>query len=107
MVLLHGFCTAFLQVNELDAAVNRAAEQPQRFGLTAEEIASRRKWISATRRQVRQQQHLRLLKLKAAATALPSSAAARCLSNTVMPERQQQLQRKVIGLHPPLACSGL
>jgi syntaxin 6 len=42
-----------VQVNELDAAVNRAAEQPQRFGLTPEEISSRRKWISATRRQVR------------------------------------------------------
>ncbi|WIA15027.1 hypothetical protein OEZ86_003679 [Tetradesmus obliquus] len=40
------------QVNELDAAVNRAAEQPQRFGLTPEEIASRRKWISSTRRQI-------------------------------------------------------
>ncbi|KAF6264347.1 Qc-SNARE, Tlg1/Syntaxin 6-family [Scenedesmus sp. NREL 46B-D3] len=40
------------QVNELDSAVNRAAEQPQRFGLTPEEIASRRKWISATRRQI-------------------------------------------------------
>jgi hypothetical protein len=40
------------QVNELDSAVNRAAEQPQRFGLTPEEISSRRKWITATRRQV-------------------------------------------------------
>lgn len=41
-----------VQVNELDAAVNRAAEQPQRFGLTPEEISSRRKWITSTRRQV-------------------------------------------------------
>lgn len=41
-----------LQVNELDSAVNRAAEQPQRFGLTLEEISSRRKWITSTRRQV-------------------------------------------------------
>eukprot|EP00879_Flechtneria_rotunda_P014286 GHRR01014924.1.p2 GENE.GHRR01014924.1~~GHRR01014924.1.p2 ORF type:complete len:139 (+),score=37.62 GHRR01014924.1:1072-1488(+) len=40
------------QVNELENAVNRAAEQVQRFGLTPEEIASRRKWISSTRRQV-------------------------------------------------------
>lgn len=40
------------QVNELDSAVNRAAEQPQRFGLTPEEISSRRKWITSTRRQV-------------------------------------------------------
>ena len=27
------------QVNELDSAVNRAAEQPQRFGLTPEELS--------------------------------------------------------------------
>jgi hypothetical protein len=47
--LLLLFC---FQVNELDSAVTRAAEQPQRFGLTPEEIASRRKWISTTRRQV-------------------------------------------------------
>lgn len=40
------------QVNELDSAVNRAAEQPQRFGLTPEEISSRRKWITSTRRQI-------------------------------------------------------
>jgi syntaxin 6 len=41
-----------MQLNELDNAVNRAAEQPQRFGLTPEEIASRRKWIGNTRKQV-------------------------------------------------------
>lgn len=45
-------CMVLAQVNELDSAVNRAAEQPQRFGLTPEEISSRRKWITATRRQV-------------------------------------------------------
>jgi len=41
-----------LQLKELDNAVNRAAENPQRFNLTVEEIGSRRKWITGTQRQV-------------------------------------------------------
>lgn len=40
------------QVKELEAAVDRAAEQPQRFNLTPDEIASRRKWIGTTKRQI-------------------------------------------------------
>ena len=48
----HYLFSLALQLNELDNAVNRAAEQPQRFGLTPEEIASRRKWIGHTRKQV-------------------------------------------------------
>lgn len=40
------------QLKELEAALDRAAQQPQRFNLTVEEIASRRKWISSTRRQI-------------------------------------------------------
>ncbi|GIL81703.1 hypothetical protein Vretimale_1343 [Volvox reticuliferus] len=40
------------QLNELDTAVDRASENPQRFNLTPEELSSRRRWISNTRRQV-------------------------------------------------------
>eukprot|EP00878_Enallax_costatus_P008417 GHUV01008798.1.p1 GENE.GHUV01008798.1~~GHUV01008798.1.p1 ORF type:complete len:226 (+),score=54.80 GHUV01008798.1:292-969(+) len=58
------------QVNELDNAVNRAAEQAQRFGLTPEEIASRRKWISTTRRQI-----TGMLDTIKTATAAPINAA--------------------------------
>lgn len=43
---------ACLQLNELENAVNRAAEQPQRFNLTPEEITSRKKWVTTTRKQV-------------------------------------------------------
>ncbi|GBF87781.1 hypothetical protein Rsub_00492 [Raphidocelis subcapitata] len=39
------------QLKELEAALDRAAEQPARFNLSQDEIASRRKWIAATRRQ--------------------------------------------------------
>jgi hypothetical protein len=41
-----------LQLNELSSAVDVAAENPARFNLTADEVASRRKWIENTRRQV-------------------------------------------------------
>jgi len=40
------------QVKELEAAVDRAAEQPQRFNLSTEEVASRRKWVTGTRRAI-------------------------------------------------------
>ncbi|GFR49902.1 hypothetical protein Agub_g12008 [Astrephomene gubernaculifera] len=40
------------QLNELDTAVDRASENPQRFNLTPEELSSRRRWISNTRRQL-------------------------------------------------------
>ncbi|KAG2497799.1 hypothetical protein HYH03_004070 [Edaphochlamys debaryana] len=40
------------QLNELDGAVTRASENLQRFNLTPEELNSRRKWISNTRRQL-------------------------------------------------------
>ncbi|PNH00708.1 Syntaxin-61 [Tetrabaena socialis] len=34
------------QLNELDTAVDRASENPQRFNLTPEELSSRRRWIA-------------------------------------------------------------
>ncbi|KAG2422428.1 hypothetical protein HXX76_016043 [Chlamydomonas incerta] len=40
------------QLNELDTAVDRASENPQRFNLTPEELSSRRRWITNTRRQL-------------------------------------------------------
>uniref|UniRef100_A0A7S0WJC1 t-SNARE coiled-coil homology domain-containing protein n=1 Tax=Chlamydomonas leiostraca TaxID=1034604 RepID=A0A7S0WJC1_9CHLO len=40
------------QLNELNSAVDVAAENPARFNLTSEELNSRRKWIDNTRRQV-------------------------------------------------------
>ncbi|KXZ49371.1 SYP6 protein [Gonium pectorale] len=39
-------------LNELDTAVDRASENPQRFNLTPEELSSRRRWIGNTRRQL-------------------------------------------------------
>jgi hypothetical protein len=49
-VLVH---TACLQLNELNSAVDVAAENPARFNLTSEELASRRRWIEGTQRQAR------------------------------------------------------
>eukprot|EP00201_Polytomella_parva_P006085 CAMPEP_0175077422 /NCGR_PEP_ID=MMETSP0052_2-20121109/23386_1 /TAXON_ID=51329 ORGANISM="Polytomella parva, Strain SAG 63-3" /NCGR_SAMPLE_ID=MMETSP0052_2 /ASSEMBLY_ACC=CAM_ASM_000194 /LENGTH=202 /DNA_ID=CAMNT_0016346895 /DNA_START=113 /DNA_END=721 /DNA_ORIENTATION=+ len=40
------------QLRQLDIAVDKASENPERFNLTPEELASRRVWISTTRRQV-------------------------------------------------------
>lgn len=40
------------QLNELNSAVDVAAENPARFNLTIEECNSRRRWIENTRRQV-------------------------------------------------------
>jgi len=40
------------QLSELDAAVGRAAADPGRFNLTAQEIEGRRRWVTNTRRQV-------------------------------------------------------
>lgn len=40
------------QLNELENAVNRAQENPQRFNLSVDELNGRRKWITNTRRQI-------------------------------------------------------
>lgn len=40
------------ELNQLDAAVEQASENPQRFNLTPEELSSRRKWLNNTRRQL-------------------------------------------------------
>lgn len=56
-------------MKELEAAVDRAAEQPARFNLTPDEIASRRKWVASTRRQI--DSMLETLKV---ATAAPVNA---------------------------------
>lgn len=40
------------QLTELDTAVDKASVDPAKFNLTTEELASRRKWINNTRRQV-------------------------------------------------------
>jgi hypothetical protein len=57
------------QLKELEAALDRAAEQPQRFNLSPDEIASRRKWIQSARRQLEG-----LLDTLKTATAAPVSA---------------------------------
>lgn len=40
------------QLKELDAAVDRAAANPQRFNVTSDEAAARRKWVAGSRRAV-------------------------------------------------------
>lgn len=70
--------------------MNRAAENPQRFNLTTEEIASRRKWIATTRRQVEAMSET-LKTATAAPTANPvESKVAKANEAFLSGERQQQ-----------------
>lgn len=40
------------QLNELDGAIRKAAENPGRFNITSEELNSRKKWLQAALRQI-------------------------------------------------------
>mmetsp|Transcript_68173 Transcript_68173/g.215660 ORF Transcript_68173/g.215660 Transcript_68173/m.215660 type:complete len:245 (-) Transcript_68173:857-1591(-) len=48
----HGIDSASWQLEELDKAIGVAEKDPLRFGVDADEVASRRKWTTATRAQV-------------------------------------------------------
>ncbi len=43
---------SFLQVDEMEKAVDVAESNMTRFGLTQQEVASRKKWVNKTRQQV-------------------------------------------------------
>lgn len=49
------------QVDEMEKAVDVAEKNMNRFGLTTQEIRSRRSWVHDTRRTVRQDKHLEIL----------------------------------------------
>ena len=50
-----------IQVDEMEKAVDVAEKNMNRFGLTTQEIRSRRSWVHDTRRTVSQDKHLKSL----------------------------------------------
>ena len=48
--------TELLQVDEMEKAVDVAESNMARFGLTHQEVASRKKWVNKTRQQARELQ---------------------------------------------------
>ena len=50
-----------IQVDEMEKAVDVAEKNMNRFGLTTQEIRSRRSWVHDTRRTVSQDKHLEIL----------------------------------------------
>ena len=50
-----------IQVDEMEKAVDVAEKNMNRFGLTTQEIRSRRSWVHDTRRTVSQDKHLESL----------------------------------------------
>ena len=50
-----------IQVDEMEKAVDVAEKNMNRFGLTTQEIRSRRSWVHDTRRTVSQDKHLKVL----------------------------------------------
>jgi len=50
-----------IQVDEMEKAVDVAEKNMNRFGLTTQEIRSRRSWVHDTRRTVRQHKNTEVL----------------------------------------------
>lgn len=82
-----------IQLNELDNAVDRASENPQRFNLTPEELASRRKWINNTRKQVEgMKETLRTANATRAAAVFNAESKAIAANDKFIQGQDQQQQ---------------
>lgn len=82
------------QLTELDTAVDRASENPQRFNLTPEEISSRRRWVANTRRQVEGMKET--LKTATAAPPPPPVESRAIAANQNFLNNQYQSQQTMI-----------
>jgi methylase of polypeptide subunit release factors len=58
---LHYMDAFVIQVDEMEKAVDVAEKNMNRFGLTTQEIRSRRSWVHDTRRTVRQHKNTEVL----------------------------------------------
>jgi hypothetical protein len=92
------------QLTELDAAVGRAAADPGRFNLTAQEIEGRRRWVTNTRRQVDGMSEA--LKTALAAPPPPSADAKFVAANDKFLSSQAGQQEMVLKARRGARASG-
>ncbi|MEW5304978.1 MAG: hypothetical protein WDW36_007550 [Sanguina aurantia] len=80
------------QVRELEGAVERASENPSRFNLTIEELGSRRRWTTATNKQVEGMRET----LRTAMAPAPTPESRAVASNEKFMGGQFQSQQQVM-----------